>query len=116
MQYHDDVVDWEDDHARGRAWAVELARSALSGRRGGASRTVREMVLESGVLSRMLERSRRHFRAARKRSEVLGARGLSAWAKSKEQHAAMLAAHERQNAGYALRMHALTPWVAKVLS
>src|SRR5262249_32618587 len=30
MQYHDDVVDWEDDYRRSGAWAVVLARSVVS--------------------------------------------------------------------------------------
>jgi hypothetical protein len=121
MQYHDDVVDWEDDFRRGSAWAVHLARSVVSEVSPRAPRPternpVRDLVLESGVLSHMLERSFRHFRAARKRGEALGVTTLCAWAQSKEDHAKMLALHERQNAGYALRMHALSPWAARVLS
>jgi hypothetical protein len=120
MQYHDDVVDWEDDYRRGGAWAVLLARSIVSEatprERPTESNPVRDMVLESGVLGHMLERSFRQFRAARKRAEALGVHTLAAWAKAKEEHAKMLARHERQNAGYALRMHALSPWAARVLS
>jgi hypothetical protein len=120
MQYHDDVVDWEDDFRRGSAWAVLLARGVVSEVSPRVCLTernpVRDMVLESGVLSHMLERSFRHFRAARKRAEALGVHGLSAWAKCKEEHAKMLARYERQNAGYALRLHALSPWAARVLS
>ena len=120
MQYHDDVIDWEDDHRRGSAWAVVLARSVASEvsprLRSTERNPIRDMVLQSGVLSHMLERSFRHFRAARKRAEALGAHGLAAWAKSKEEHAKMLAHFERENAGYALRLHALSPWAAQVLS
>jgi hypothetical protein len=120
MQYHDDVVDWEDDYRRGSAWAVHLARTvsaeAAPDQRPSEPNPVRDMVLASGVLWHMLERSFRHFRAARKRCEALGVRGLASWAGSKEEHAQMLTRFERQNAGYALRMHALSPWVARVLS
>jgi hypothetical protein len=120
MQYHDDVVDWEDDYRRGSAWAVHLARGFVAEMRPLDRRTeshpVRDMVLESGVLSHMLERSFRHFRAARKRAEALGVGGLAKWAKGKEEHAGMLSRLERQNAGYALRMHALSSWAAQVLS
>jgi hypothetical protein len=100
---------------------VQLARSVASeasprGPRPTERNPVRDLVLESGVLSHMLDRSFRHFRAARKRGEALGVTTLCAWARSKEDHAKMLARHERQNAGYALRMHALSPWAARVLS
>jgi hypothetical protein len=119
MQYHDDVVDWEDDYRRGSAWAVHLARNVGSEvttqERTTEQNPVRTMVLGSGVLCQMLERSFRHFRAARKRCEALGVRGLASWAKSKEEHAQMLARFEGQNAGYALRMHALSHWAAQVL-
>jgi hypothetical protein len=120
MQYHDDVVDWEDDYRRGGAWAVVLARSVVSEvsprLRSTERNPIRDMVLETGVLSHMLERSFRHFRAARKRAEALGVQALAAWAKSKEEHAKMLARLEQENAGYALRLHALSPWAARVLS
>lgn len=119
MQYHDDVVDWEDDYRRGNAWAALLAEEVASDRtlqkhrheRDGA----RKVVLESGILGAMLGRSFRHFRAARRRGEALGVRGLASWAKSKEEHAEMLAHAECQNAGYALRIHALSPWATHVV-
>jgi hypothetical protein len=119
MQYHDDVVDWEDDYQRGNAWAHLLAQQIVSERkteaRSDERTSARAMVLESGVLGEMLERSFRHFRAARKRSEALGVRGLGAWAKAKEEHAQMLAHSERCNAGFALRVHALSPWATRVV-
>jgi hypothetical protein len=120
MQCHDDVVDWEDDFKRDSAWALHLIDNALS--EAGASRHVpgREMlrndILESGILARMLDRSARHFRAARKRAEALGARELAVWAGTKEAHSQSLAQFEKNNSGYAVRLHALSPWIAQVLS
>jgi hypothetical protein len=120
MQYHDDVLDWEDDHRRNSAWAVLLARGAPAGADAGErptqERPIQDMVLGSGILAHMLERSFRHFRAAGKRAEALGARELAAWAKTKEDHAKMLARHERGNSGYAVRLHALSPWAEQILS
>ena len=118
LQYHDDVIDWEDDVKRDSSWAVRLALSCTLG--GGHEPLevgeTRTMVLESGILARMLRRSARHFRAARKRAEALGARELATWASKKEEHATYLEQQERRNSGYAVRLHALSPWVAHVLS
>jgi len=120
MQYHDDVIDWEDDFRRDSAWTVLLAR----GTKGPSTEAeglaplggARLAVLDSGVLAKMLERSFRHFRAARRRADALGARELASWAKTKEEHALGLARNEEANSGYAVRLHALSPWVAQVLS
>ncbi len=119
MQYHDDVLDWEDDFKRDSSWAVVLAREVTRGEatpRASGHESARALVFESGILAQMLERSFRYFRAARKRAEVLGARELAAWARTKEDYAMWLAQQERQNSGYAVRLQALSPWVTKVLS
>lgn len=120
MQYHDDVVDWEDDLRRGSSWAVLLAKAAgleADPRDRPTERiAVQKLVLDSGILGIMLDRSFRHFRAARKRAEALGARELAAWARTKEVHAQSLASQEKNNSGYAVRLHALSPWLAQVLS
>jgi hypothetical protein len=118
LQCHDDVIDWEDDLKRDSSWAVRLTLSNGSeGRiRPAEVEETRAMVLESGILARMLRRSARHFRAARKRAEALGARELAMWARKKEELARSLEQHERRNSGYAVRLHALSPWVAQVLS
>ncbi|HKQ69589.1 MAG TPA: hypothetical protein VJT73_09630 [Polyangiaceae bacterium] len=114
MQYHDDVVDWEDDLLRDSSWAVLLA---VRGRIGQPDpEQLRATVLSSGVLATMLTRSSRHFRVARRRAEALGARTLAAWAERKEENSLLLARHEMGSSGYAVRMHALSPWVAQVLS
>jgi hypothetical protein len=117
MQYHDDVVDWEDDFKRDSAWSVRLAQ-AFGGHelRSSEHDSMRNVVLGSGILALMLRRSFRHFRAARRRAEALGARELAGWARSKEAYALGLADQERRNSGYAVRLHALGPWAAQVLS
>jgi len=118
LQCFDDVIDWEDDVKRDSSWAVRLAFS------GGFEQgnelleldDTRTMVLESGILARMLRRSARHFRAARKRAEALGARELATWAAKKEEHAGYLEQQESRNSGYAVRLHALSPWAEQILS
>ena len=119
MQYHDDVIDWEDDFKRDSAWAIVLAGHVSSAELAPGMTdydSMRKLVFESGILARMLERSFRHFRAARKRAEALGTRELAGWARTKENYAMLLAQEERRNSGYAVRLHALGPWVLQVLS
>ena len=120
LQCHDDVIDWEDDLKRESSWAARLALSHDSNRGDSNSapehQDTREAVLNSGILATLLERSARHFRGARKRAEALGVRELAAWAGKKEEHASSLAEQERRSSGYAVRLHALSPWASHVLS
>lgn len=162
LQLHDDVMDWEEDWVRGRAWAFALARglrggaeipaeaaapadeaSASSTRRrpsttgAGASAEpepapaggppssairpavpapVRRLVLESGVLVRMLEQASRQFRQARRRAEAFGARRVASWAAAREAQTADLARCEAASPGYASRARALSAWARTVLA
>jgi hypothetical protein len=119
MQCHDDVIDWEDDFKRDSAWAqhlIDRESDAPANWHVLGRDVLRSNILESGILAKMLHRSARHFRAARKRAEALGARELAAWAGTKEAHSQSLAQFERNNSGYAVRLHALSPWIAQVLS
>ncbi len=119
LQMHDDVVDWEGDHARGGAWAVCLAKGQPETRppaRTSEVVSVRQRVLASGVLEQILARSRFHFRAARRRARVLGARRFEAWALEREATLTALVAAERRSPGYAVRAHALAPWAGEVLA
>lgn len=118
LQMHDDVVDWEDDQARGGSWAVVLMKGGVGSSddedtRGGALRT---QVLRSGVLLRMLQRARRHMRAAALRARALGAWRLAHWAIHREKRLTTLADAESKSAGYAIRVHALSAWAAEVLA
>lgn len=136
LQLHDDVMDWEEDHVRGGAWAVALARGLsggdvpiASGRVGQGSSSeppstvrhaapapVRRFVLASGALAAMLASSRRCYRGARRRAAALGARRLAAWAEAQEAQAAELARCEAESPGYANRARALSAWARAVLS
>jgi hypothetical protein len=140
LQLYDDVMDWEDDHMRGGAWAVALARGLPGGagpawpppdgagpRQGAPSEPpstvrhaapapVRRFVLESGALALMLATSRRRYREAGCRAAALGARRLSAWAQGQEAHTTELARCEVEHAGYANRARALSAWARAVLA
>jgi hypothetical protein len=114
LQLHDDVIDWEDDLARGGAWAIGLARAIVPSAEAGSS--PRELVFASGVLARMLWRSRRHFRAAAKLLTALGAHRLASWARERERYTEGLARCEEQHAGFANRASALAPWARELLA
>jgi hypothetical protein len=111
LQLHDDVIDWEDDLARGGAWAACLA--GVVERQDRAS--VRAVVHQSGVLAHMLAASAHHFRVARRRASLLGARRLAEWAGAREVAIAELAQRERGSPGFANRAHALWVWSKTVL-
>ena len=119
LQFEDDVMDWEDDWRRGGAWAVCLARGlrmiSRSKERPTMPNALQRYVLESGVLPKMLDASRRNYRGVRRRARVLGAVRLASWAEGRERHVASLARMESQHAGYVLRMQHLGPWAAAVL-
>lgn len=115
LQIADDVVDWEDDVQRGGAWVVCLMRGhAPSTLRGKDS--IRNQVLQSGILAVMLKRSLVHMRAARRRATALGAHRLASWAGAQESRLQVLAKAETKSAGYAVREHALAAWVSEVLT
>lgn len=128
LQLYDDVVDWEDDAATGRSWAVALARSTRTvegirtasrsgpvARQVGPAGTARDVVHETSVLARMLGRSRFHFRAASRRAAVIGAMRLSAWAADRAAAVGHLADREARNAGYVSRARELATWARAVL-
>jgi hypothetical protein len=115
LQLHDDVIDWEDDLARGGAWAACLGGLEGAPLRERDRATVRAAVHRSGALVRMLAGSARHFRAARRRASLLGARRLADWAGIREAAVAELAQRERGSPGFANRAQALTQWSKTVL-
>jgi len=120
MQYQDDVIDWEDDLRRDSSCVVLLARGARLSvplrDRPTERDPIRKMIFESRILEEMLTRACRHFRSARMRARALGCRDLAEWARAKEHHARTVAAKEASSPGYAVRVHALTPWAAEVLA
>jgi hypothetical protein len=115
LQLHDDVVDWEDDLARGGCWAAALAGGATNLARGEDGISTRSAVLGSGVLARMLAASARRYRAARRRAAALGVTRLAAWAREREATLGDLARHERESPGFAGRSRALSAWARSVL-
>lgn len=128
LQLYDDVVDWEDDAASGRSWAVALSRSARRIDGGGApsrsgpavrqvgpAGTARDEVHATSVLARMLARSRFHFRASSRRASALGALRLSAWAAERAAAVGHLADREAHDAGYVNRARELASWARAVL-
>lgn len=119
LQLHDDVVDWESDLRRGGAWAASLAAHVPPRANPRDRKTVpvsaRKLVLDSGVLLRMLRASSRYFRAARRRAEVLGLHRLGAWARGREALTADLAQREAESPGQTNRAQALATWARIVL-
>lgn len=116
LQYFDDVNDWEDDAARGGAWAIALARSGVDVDPSSSADALRAEVLGTGVLHRMLEMSRIEFAQARRSSLQLGARRLAAWVTEQEQRVSEAARAEQQWPGYTVRARRLSTWVAKALA
>lgn len=115
LQLHDDVVDWQDDERRGGSWVKALASSAQGGGPlWSSSRHLLHFILQSGVLAKLLRRSARHFRRARRIAQGLGARKLSAWAAERERHLTHLAHHERISPGYTDRDRVLSRWARTV--
>jgi len=108
LQLHDDAVDWEDDLARGGAWAFALAQRA--------DEDERHAVLGSGVLARILCASARSFRGARRLSACLGAKSLAVWASERERRMHELWRGELRAPGFAHREHALQAWMRLVLA
>lgn len=119
LQAYDDVVDWQDDLARGGSWTVCLmkgARQRSPGVRQSDSLRIDRQVLQSGVLLTMLGRAVHHMSAARRRAAALGARRLAAWAATRQERFETLRAAESESAGYTVRAHALSAWAGEVLA
>lgn len=116
LQFQDDVMDWEDDVARGGAWVVSLARHVSGAALDGADPLrLRERVLSSGVLAEMLRLAFERFRTARVESEALGAHELSAWLREREDQARDAHSRELRSPGYFLRQRKLAAWAMEVL-
>jgi hypothetical protein len=116
LQLYDDVIDWEEDAAVGRSWAVSLARRAsLPGEALETTAMRCESVHAAAVLPRMLARARFHFRATGRLSEALGALRLARWAEERAASLGELAKRESTSAGYVSRARKLAPWARAVL-
>lgn len=116
LQFHDDVVDWQDDMTHGGAWAVVLARrSEPSSAAPASSDALERSVLSSGVLAKMLGLSAGRFQSALTGAESLGAAQLTEWLRKRSAEALDFCEHERDSPGYLRRMTKLAPWAAEIL-
>lgn len=119
LQYHDDVVDWEDDWRKNGAWAVSLALGRRRYEPDEAATepdVVRAFVLRSGVLADLLGSARRRYRGAWRRARALGAPELARWAEEQEARLELLEDKERISAGYVVRAQKLAPFRDWVLA
>jgi hypothetical protein len=120
LQMYDDVVDWEDDLARGGSWAVCLMKGArrafVSHEPSTEGARLRAQVLASGMLLAMLSRAVHHMDEARRGADSLGAHRLAAWAATRQERFETLCAAEARSAGYTVRAHALSAWAGEVLA
>jgi hypothetical protein len=119
LQFHDDVVDWEDDWRNGGAWAVSLSRGRglldLAASGGSADmECLRRQVHASGVLATMINLARLRYREAHRIAALLGTDSLSTWACEQEATAAELTEREGNSAGYVVRAHQLSSWAMEV--
>jgi hypothetical protein len=109
------AAGWDSKQCAGVLRTLSSVCLALQFQDDGRVR-VNEMVLQSGVMARMLARAHRHYRGARLRARALGARRLAAWAEGREKNCELLARSEEKNAGFAVRAHLLAPWAAEVFA
>jgi hypothetical protein len=108
LQEHDDVADWQDDAKLHGAWALSLARGQGARLPHAPGIPSVAAVHQSGVLHVLLNRSRWQFRAAARRSTLIGATQLAGWCRRKERELGNLAALEQRHPGYVLRARALS--------
>jgi hypothetical protein len=114
LQFHDDVVDWEDDFRHGGAWAVSLCRGRVHVDVGDDVDALRRQVHASGVLATMMNLARLRYREAHRLATRIGAQRLAAWASEQETATAELTERENTSAGYAVRAHQLSNWAMEV--
>ena len=119
LQFHDDVVDWEEDWHSGGAWAVSLCRGLGTAAAASAAAqddlvALRGQIHASGVLATMMNLSRLRYREAHRIATLLGAESLATWAREQEANAAELTERESGSAGYTVRAHQLSGWAMEV--
>jgi hypothetical protein len=115
LQFQDDVADWEEDFARGGAWAVLIARRSLSVDANDLA-SLRRLVLSSGAQVEMLELAHQHLFDAARGADALGALRLGRWARDCAAEAREQAEGERRSPGYFSRARKLGAWKAEVLT
>lgn len=120
LQIHDDVMDWNDDHARGGAWAVALAHWTHNHVSASERETMRpgvqSLVLQTGVLVQMLASARQQFRIAEQCATALDLPQIAGWCEERAGKMEDLARGEAAYPGYAARSRVLSSWIREVIA
>jgi hypothetical protein len=106
LQMQDDAADWDEDLQRGTSWAACLATGTPERFASENVDQTRCRVLTSGVLARLLARSRAHAETVRSAAEMLGASSLAQWAGELVAILTALVAREGERPGYAALWYA----------
>lgn len=106
LQARGDALNWEEDEARGASWAVCLMRGRVGGSLPSHPAELRRLVQGSGVVVRLLERTREHFAELKRAAVWIGSRDLEKWAEAEERSANMLARTEARSPGHAVQWKA----------
>jgi hypothetical protein len=96
--------------------ARELNRRTPRAHRNARASSVRNEVLESGVLALLLQRAHRSFAKARKLASAMELRDLSRWTAAQALALDELRRAEQEYAGYSVRAKALRGWAETVLT
>ncbi len=102
LQVRGDALNWEEHEARGASWAVCLMRQRV-GALPAHPAELRRLVQGSGVVVRLLERTREHFAEVKRAAVWIGSRDLEKWAEAEERSANMLARTEARTPGHAVQ-------------
>jgi hypothetical protein len=118
LQLARDVMEWEDDHARGGAWALALARGIADADPDIEPQvgSVHSEVLESGILARLLRRAHESFQNGHELAVALGLSRVAQWTSTQALALADLHRAEASFPGYAVRAAVLQAWAEEVLS
>jgi hypothetical protein len=118
LQLARDVTEWEDDHARGGAWALALARGIADADPDVEPwvGSVHSEVLESGILARLLRRAHESFQTGHELAIALGLGRVAQWTSTQGLALADLHRAEASFPGYAVRAAVLQAWAEEVLS
>jgi hypothetical protein len=115
LQLVRDVTEWEDDHARGGAWALALARGHSDADVEKQVGSMHSEVLGSGILARLLRRAHESFQTGHELAIALKLRRVAQWTSAQALGLADLHRAECSFPGYAVRAAVLQAWAEEVL-